>query len=178
MTSEAVRYRAATPNDAQALARLAEEAFVAAFGTLYQPHDLATFLETERSESRYQTHLRDPATRIQLAERDGVLAGYALIVMGKAFAERPAPRPARPVMLSQLYCLPTATGSGIGRALLDWAIAEARGWGADAVQLSVYSDNTGAQRFYRRHGFTHVADMHFMVGDHRDDEFLYERALG
>jgi hypothetical protein len=66
------------------------------------------------------------------------------------------------------------TGHGLGAALMDWAIAEARAWRADALQLSVFSENFGAQRFYQRYGFDHVADIDFWVGNHRDDEFLYE----
>jgi ribosomal protein S18 acetylase RimI-like enzyme len=178
VTSEAITFRAAEPGDAAALAQLAREAFIAAFGELYQPQDLAAFLDGERSEERYATQIADPAVRIRLAEKDGVPVAYALIVMGKGFEERPEPKPERPVMLSQLYCAGEATGRGIGKALLEWAIDEARGRGADAVQLSVYSENFGAQRFYRRNGFAHVADIHFWVGQHRDDEFLYELPLG
>jgi ribosomal protein S18 acetylase RimI-like enzyme len=178
VTSEAVLYRAAALGDAAALARLAREAFIAVFGHLYQPHDLAAFLTAERSEERYAAQIADPVVRIRLAVLDGALVAYSLIVLGKPFDERPEPRPQRPVMLSQLYCAPEATGRGIGAALLDWAIGEARGWGADAVQLSVFSENFGAQRFYRRHGFAHVADIHFWVGQHRDDEYLYELPLG
>jgi ribosomal protein S18 acetylase RimI-like enzyme len=80
-------------------------------------------------------------------------------------------------MLSQLYCAAEATGHGLGAALMDWAIGEARAWDADALQLSVFSENFGAQRFYQRRGFRHVADIDFWVGNHRDDEFLYELAL-
>jgi len=177
VTSDVVTYRAAEPGDAAALARLAREAFVAAFGELYQPQDLAAFLTEERSEERYAAQIADQAVQIRLTELGGELVAYALIVMGKGFDERPEPQPNRPVILSQLYCAGEATGRGIGAALLEWAIGEARGWGADAVQLSVYSENFGAQRFYRRYGFTHVADIHFWVGEHRDDEFLYELPL-
>jgi len=178
VTSDAVTFRAAAPGDAAALAALAREAFVAAFGHLYQPQDLAAFLAEERSEARYAGQIADPAVRIRLAERDDRLVAYALIVLGKGFDERPEPQPERPVYLSQLYCARDATGCGLGAALLEWAIGQARGWGADAVQLSVFSENFGAQRFYRRHGFAHVADIHFWVGDHCDDEFLYELPLG
>ena len=80
-------------------------------------------------------------------------------------------------MLGQLYCSGDATGKGIGAAMLERAIAEARARGCDAMQLSVYSENFGAQRFYQRYGFRHVADIDFWVGNHRDDEFLYELAL-
>jgi len=177
VTSEAVTYRAAGPGDAAALAGLAREAFVAAFGPLYQSRDLAAFLAEERSEERYAGQIADPAVRIRLAELNGAPVAYSLIVLGKGFDERPMPQPLRPVMLSQLYCAGEATGRGIGAALLDWAIGKARCWGADALQLSVFSENPGAQRFYRRHGFVHVADIHFWVSQHRDDEFLYELPL-
>ncbi|AKH42653.1 ribosomal protein S18 acetylase RimI-like enzyme [Altererythrobacter atlanticus] len=169
--------RPATPDDAPALALFARNAFHAAFGHLYKPADLAAFFADARSEERYRADIADPAKRIQLAIEDGRIAAYALIVLGEGIAERPAPQPVRPVFLSQLYCARETTGKGIGAALLDWAIAQAREWGADAMQLSVFSENFGAQRFYRRHGFDHVADIDYWVGDHRDDEFLYELRL-
>lgn len=169
--------RPATPADAAALSRLATDSFVAAFGHLYRPEDLQAFLEEYRSVERYRADLASPARRVQLAEIDGALAAYCLIVFGHQFEERPEPRPENPVFISQLYCAPAFTGHGLGAALMDWTIAEARAAGADALQLSVFSENVGAQRFYRRYGFEHVADIDFWVGNHRDDEFLYELAI-
>jgi ribosomal protein S18 acetylase RimI-like enzyme len=172
-----ITLRPASEADLPALAALARDSFVAAFGHLYRPEDLALFLEEWRTEKAYRAALAVPAKRIQLAEFDGRLAGYALVALGDGFEERPAPQPVRPAMLSQLYCAGDATGHGLGAALMDWAIAEARGWRADALQLSVFSENFGAQRFYQRHGFRHVADIDFWVGNQRDDEFLYELEL-
>ena len=169
--------RAATAADAAALAELGRASFTAAFGHLYRPDDLAAFLAEYRTPEKFRAHLADPPTRIEVVEEDGALAAYTLIVRGETFEERPEPRPERPVFLSQLYCDPARTGRGHGAALIEWVLAEARAWGADAVQLSVFSENYGAQRFYRRYGFEHVADIDFWVGDHRDDEFLYELAL-
>lgn len=172
-----VTLRPATIGDAPALAALAREAFVAAFGPLYAPEDLEAFLSGYRSEGAYLDKLADPNVRVQFASIDGAPAGYALIVLGEAIDGRPDPQPSRPVFLSQLYCAGYATGCGLGAKLMDWALTEAHGWGADAVQLSVFSENFGAQRFYRRYGFEHVADIHFWVGNKRDDEFLYELKL-
>lgn len=169
--------RPATAADAEALSRLGTESFVAAFGHLYRPEDLAAFLAEYRTPEAYRAHLADPASLIEVAEVDGKLAAYALIVRGHSFEERPEPRPERPVFLSQLYCASEMTGRGLGAALIEWAIAEARAWHADAVQLSVFSENYGAQRFYRRYGFEHVGDFSFWVGNHRDHEFLYELPL-
>jgi len=169
--------RPATPADAAPLAALARTAFIDAFGTLYRPEDLEGFLTEYRSPAKYAEYLADPATRIMLAEEDGALLAYCLLVLGQQFDEHPDPRPARPVFLSQLYCAGAATGRGLGAALMAWAIAEARDWQADAITLSVYADNHGAQRFYQRIGFAHVADIFFWVGSKRDDEFLYELRL-
>lgn len=79
--------------------------------------------------------------------------------------------------LHHLYTAPGMTGRGIGAALMEWALAEARILGCDAVQLSVWSQNFAAQRFYTRYGFSKVADIGFMVGTHRDEEFLFELRL-
>ena len=169
--------RPATHDDLPALARIGTDAFVAKFGHLYKPEDLASFLAEYRTEDAYRGQLADPGTRIQIAEDDGALLGYCLIVLGKGFDERPLPHPAKPVTLSQLYCAPEALGRGTGSALMAWMLDEVRAWGADAVQLSVYSENHDAQRFYHRYGFVKAADMSFWVGNHRDPEFLYELAL-
>ena len=172
-----MKLRPATPADAPALAELARASFVAAFGHLYKPEDLAAFLADYRTPEKYLEHLADPPTLIQLAELDGELAAYCLIVRGEGHDEQDEPRPERPVFLSQLYCAPGMSGHGLGAALIEWAIAESRAWGADAMQLSVFSENYGAQRFYHRYGFGKVADIDFWVGNQRDHEFLYELTL-
>lgn len=170
--------RPATEADIPALAALGTDAFVDKFGHLYKPEDLAMFLGEYRTDAAFANQLADPGTRVALAEdEEGHLLGYCLVILGDGFDEHPEPRPERPAILSQLYCAPAATGKGIGAALMDWALAEAKGWGADSFQLSVYSGNEGAQRFYRRYGFDKAADMDFWVGNHRDDEFLFTLAL-
>lgn len=170
--------RPASEEDSEILAELGRDSFVAAFGDLYRPEDLASFLQSERTTARYAEQIADPGVRVYLIEDEGRAVAYALIKMGKGFDERPAPKPERPVLLSQLYCRGGYPGRGLGAQLLDRISADARDWGADAIQLSVYSENHRAQAFYRRYGFEHVADIDFWVGDHRDDEFLYECALG
>ena len=169
--------RSPVPEDAEPLAQLARDAFDAAFAHLYKPEDLAAFHAEYKTTGKYRAAIANPAIRIQLAEVEGKLAAYCLLVLGEQFADHPDPKPRQPVMLSQLYCAGEATGMGLGATLMDWAIAEARDWQADAMTLSVYRENFGAQRFYQRYGFRRIADIDFWVGNHRDDEYLYELLL-
>jgi ribosomal protein S18 acetylase RimI-like enzyme len=163
--------------DLDALVALSRRAFTDAFGHLYAAEDLAAFLDIYRARARFAAMIDDPGAMVVGAEVDGSLSGYCTVQFGQGFDERPEPRPHRPALLGQLYCSGEATGKGIGAALLERAIDASRERGCDALQLSVYSENFGAQRFYQRYGFRHAADIDFWVGNHRDDEFLYELAL-
>jgi ribosomal protein S18 acetylase RimI-like enzyme len=170
-----VCFRPAGPEDAPALATLAAEAFVAAFGHLYRPEDLAAFLAEHKTAERYRQSLRDSATSIHLAEAAGRLVGYCQLRRPSGFASKSDA--SQPIELQQLYLAPAVTGRGIGAALMEWALAHAREFGCDAVQLSVYGENFAAQRFYARYGFAKIADVEFWVGRQRDAEFRLELRL-
>jgi diamine N-acetyltransferase len=167
--------RPALPADAAALAALGRDSFVAKFGNMYRPEDLAAFLAETHAEAVVAREIANPLVRYRLAERDGALAGYCKLGLACGWPEHARGRHA--IELKQLYTAPGATGGGIGSALMDWALDEAHAQGADEVQLSVWSGNAGAQRFYERYGFAKVADIHFWVGEQRDDEFLFARMI-
>jgi ribosomal protein S18 acetylase RimI-like enzyme len=169
------RLRPARPDDAPALAELARESFVAAFGQLYREEDLAAFLAEHKTTERYRRSLADSGTLIQLAESDDTIAGYCQLRRPSGF--RSKSDAINPIELQQLYLAPGTTGRGTGAALMEWALATARQLGCDAVQLSVFSENYGAQRFYARFGFAKIADVDFWVGEQRDHELLYELRL-
>lgn len=168
--------RPALAADAAPLARLGTDSFVAKFGHLYNPQDLASFLKDSHSEAKVAGEIANPGLRVMLAhDDDGNLLGFCKLVMECGWPDHA--RGGRVIELKQLYAAPEATGRGIGGALMDWAVAEAAAFGADEIQLSVYAENPGAQKFYARYGFEKVADIHFMVGEQRDEEFLFARVL-
>lgn len=168
-------FRAATTQDAPALAKLGEDTFVAAFGHLYRPEDLAAFLAEVHNPAAVSAEIAGEECTHRLVEVDGSLVAFCKLRYPTKFGEYSDA--ANPIELGQLYALPGYTGSGIGAQLMDWALDHTRAGGHDAVLLSVYADNFGAQRFYQRYGFGKIADITFKVGDHLDPEFLYELKL-
>ena len=167
--------RPATPEDVPQLARLGRDSFNEAFAHLYRDEDLATFLDEVHSEGAVMEEVMGDACRHCLAEAEGELIGYCKMRYPGSFGEYSDA--GNPIILSQLYTAPGRSGEGIGAALMEWAIDEARALDCDAIQLSVYAENFGAQRFYQRYGFTKIANITFTVGDHIDPEFLYEMRL-
>ncbi len=168
-------YRPATLEDAPALATLGAETFVAAFGHLYTPHDLENFLAEVHNPEAVAGEIAGDECTHRLVEDDGNLVAFCKLRYPTKFGEYTDARD--PIELGQLYALPGYTGHGIGAQLMDWALSHARAQGNDAVLLSVYAENFGAQRFYQRHGFAKIADITFKVGDHYDPEYLYELKL-
>lgn len=166
-----VQLRPALPADVPALARLGRESFVAKFGTLYTPQDLATFLEQTHAEPAVAAELANPERRYCLAEIDGHLVGYAKLGLVCPFPKYA--RGSKAIEIKQFYTAPDMAGKGIGAALMDWSLRQARAESADEIQLSVWSENDGAQRFYARYGFEKVADITFRVGEQLDEEFLF-----
>lgn len=167
--------RLARPADARALADLGARSFEAKFGHLYRPEDLSAFLRESHSEAKVTREIADPQMRVMLATNGERLLGFCKLVMVSGWPEHA--RGSKAIELKQLYTDPAATGQGIGGGLIDWALDEAHRFSADEIQLSVWSGNHGAQKFYERYGFEKIADIHFMVGRQRDEEFLFARLL-
>jgi diamine N-acetyltransferase len=136
-------------------------------------------LQESHSLEKLEQALQDEQIRYRVAcAESGALIGYCAIGFKGTLPTESLGLEGRKVMeLKQLYLRPPYFARGISDALMEWALSEARNSGCDDVLLSVYSDNPRAQRFYQRYGFVHVGQFFFMVGDHKDDEFLYRLSL-
>ena len=169
--------RAATSADTPAIADLGARAFVAKFGHLYSAGNLARFLSETHTCEKVAVELAHPGMQIAVIETDGRIVAYAKIIAPSTMP-RDHSDAKGPVELKQLYTDPHLTGQGHGSRLMQWALDRARDAGGDELQLSVYSANRAAQRFYARFGMTRIADTTFQVGDHVDLEFMMAVRLG
>jgi diamine N-acetyltransferase len=168
-------FRSATTADVPALSELGAVSFTDAFGDLYSDEDLNLFLEAAYSQEKIKAELAHPDRLYRIAEDGGRLVGYCKLGLDGGFDHDFGDR--KVMDLKQLYLLGITTGQGLGSVFMNWAIAEAKARDYDVVALSVYSGNHGGQRFYERHGFKKIADTYFMVGNQRDDEYLFALEL-
>jgi ribosomal protein S18 acetylase RimI-like enzyme len=90
---------------------------------------------------------RHPAEYL-VAEIDGRVSGFILLRQ-----TIPLESHEHVLTISELAVAPAAQGSGVGRALLEAAVANAAERGATKVTLRVLGENAGARRLYERCGF-------------------------
>ena len=74
--------------------------------------------------------------------------------------------------LAELYVTPARRGRGLGRALMETALREARDRGADRMEIGVDEPDTAARRLYESLGFTNRTG-----GRHGPLMFVYELDL-
>jgi ribosomal protein S18 acetylase RimI-like enzyme len=170
-----ITYRAPRVEEAPALVALGRNSFVETFGHLYRPEDLASFLSHAYDPGGVAHQIASSRYQFRVAEEDGQMVGYCKLGLDRSLDYDPGDKAV--MELRQLYLMATHQGTGVAQTLMDWALAEADALRADEMILSVWAENTRAQRFYHRYGFEWIADTYFMVGNHRDDEFLYRRIL-
>jgi ribosomal protein S18 acetylase RimI-like enzyme len=75
--------------------------------------------------------------------------------------------------LAELYVRPGSRGRGLGRALMEAALSEARARGADTMDIGVDEPDLAARRLYESLGFTNRAG-----GADGPLMYVYERELG
>jgi ribosomal protein S18 acetylase RimI-like enzyme len=167
-----VSHRDATVADLPAIDRVFRQSFSDTFAHLYRPEDLAAFLAQFTPEA-WAEEFADPRYRFRVAELDGEVVGF--VKLGPSAL--PVQTDKRAIELRQIYLLNEYHGSGLAKALSEWAIGEARGQGFEELYLTVYVDNHRARRFYDRYDFEAVGRYDFMVGEHADEDIIMRKTL-
>ncbi|MEV0634883.1 GNAT family N-acetyltransferase [Streptomyces sp. NPDC050619] len=103
----------------------------------------------EHGAASFATALEDPARLVLVADRGGQVVGH---LMGSV-TEPTAMRPVKSATLISMYVRPAHRRARAGARLVEEFLAWAGARGAGLAEVTAYSANTDAIRFYERHGF-------------------------
>lgn len=145
-----LRLRAARADDALCLGVLGLQVFLDTYATAGIRPTVAREVLHTFSTAAMQQALADPAARIEVAELDGHLAGFAHVTLGAREPLAPAGEQAE---LLRLYVQEPFTGQGVGTRLLHAAESLAVRAGAAVLWLTPWVHNHRAIAFYRARGY-------------------------
>jgi ribosomal protein S18 acetylase RimI-like enzyme len=142
-SAAAVHVRDAVVDDAAVIAVIGADGFSGSYATILAPAVIDAVIEQTYSPVAVadcvQRCVAAPDAQFLVAERDGQVVGFLHFD-----SEGPTPE------LHRIYVDPTQTGGGIGKVLL--VELHRRLPAAASYILMVLAPNTGAIRFYQRHG--------------------------
>lgn len=151
--------RAATAADIAELGFIGPAAYAAEYAYLWDSsaafaRQLATF-----SSEAFARLMERPDTRIWIAQIDDAIVGFLTMILG---SDDPIERRANGAEIPRVYLLPGSQGRGIGRQLVESAIAQARAAAASYVWLDVMASATQARSAYLRWGFAELGKRRFI----------------
>ncbi len=123
----------ASADDIEAAGRIHAEAWQDSHRAFCAPEFVA--LHTPERQARYLADKVSDGSRLFLLRRDGEAVGVVTVTGS---------------LIEDLYILPECQNRGLGTALLRFAIGQCDG----APTLWILENNAGAERLYRREGFT------------------------
>lgn len=166
--------RAATPDDAGAIASVHVESWRVAYrGQL--PDDLLDHLSVDRRAESWRRIIgaTGPGDAVLLVESDGALDGFAHVCEARDRDAGP-----RVGEVSAIYLRPSSWGQGLGRTLMAAALSHLAAAGSTSALLWVLQTNERARRFYEAGGWVRDGtERSELIGDARVIEVRYHVEL-
>lgn len=158
-----------------ALSELAAVTFIETFGYLFSAEDLQSFIATYYGHDALARAIEDPEGFWRIAfDRDGTAVGYVHVVPVQL--PHDSANSDTDGELKRLYIRQSHQGQGIGRALMDTAIAQLdRRFPKGAHWISVWNRNEKAIALYQSYGFDKAGEWTFNVGEAPNLMFILRR---
>jgi ribosomal protein S18 acetylase RimI-like enzyme len=176
MNQDSIKIRYATVGDAAMLAKIGFKSFYDAFAhdERNKPEDMKVYMDEAFSVETIKADLMDANVVYLIVEIEGAMVGYAKL---KAESTEPCVIGEKPIELCRLYALSEWIGHGIGAALMNACLDEARKREHDVMWLGVWEFNYRAQKFYAKFGFEKIGEHIFQLGEDPQTDWVLQRKI-
>ncbi|KAI0175998.1 acyl-CoA N-acyltransferase [Hypoxylon sp. FL1284] len=166
-------------SDAAAIALIGADTYTATFGFSVPADDLAAFLAATYSAAVFEAEILNAqqagtGTFVARDGSSGAVLGFVQLVRGLTDPCIPGDAAAH-AELRRLYVSTAAHGRGIGTKLVAAVEARAKAEGFQTLWLTVWEDNTNAQRLYERLGYVKVGKTDFATGGCIQTDHVYAK---
>jgi len=170
-TLEKVSIRRCTIGDETALSLLGQATFLESFAGMLDGNDILAHCSNQHSASVYLGWLTQDAYRVWIAEVQPGNAPVGYLVLAPPNLPIANPQ-AGDLEIKRIYLLAPFQGTGIGKRLMQEALAHARHQNSPRLLLGVHSRNTDAIAFYQKLNYKIAGERKFKVGNNEYDDLV------
>jgi ribosomal protein S18 acetylase RimI-like enzyme len=161
-------------SDVEELNQIASKTFIETFAHLNSEENMKAYLENNLSVSKLTEELSNPHSIFFLAYIENELAAYLKLNLSGAQTEKDFPDA---LEIERIYVLNQFKGIGIGKKLIEKAIAIAQQNHLKYIWLGVWENNLPAIDFYRKFGFKYFGNHEFVLGNDVQKDILMQYNL-
>jgi diamine N-acetyltransferase len=168
-----VQIRLAEAGEAELIAEISRETFYDTFAVHNTVADMDKFMAEQFSTAQLVEEFAIPGYTFFLALVDDQPAGY-IFLKNKS---HPSLGSASALEISRLYVRQSFIGKGIGKLLMQKAIAFAEQEQKEWIWLGVWEHNQTAIDFYTAFGYEKFSEHEFILGDDVQLDWLMKKSL-
>ncbi len=168
-----IQIKQADLSDAVLIADISRETFYETFAAHNTKSDMDKFLSEQFSKEQLIAEVGTDGHIFLLAFVNNEPAGYVLI-KENAHADLPGENT---IEISRLYARSSFIGKGVGKALMEAAIATGKQLQKDQIWLGVWEHNHRAIAFYKKFGFEKFSEHNFVLGDDVQRDWVMKLGL-
>ena len=169
-----VTIRPATPADVLPLQQISIATFTDTYAVYNTPENMQLFIEANYNTQQLLDELGSPAMQYHLAYLVDELVGYIKL---RTTENPPELAGKKHIEIERIYVLPAFKGRHIGKQMIEQAVNIACENQYETIWLGVWDQNTKAQAFYTKQGFTIFGEHAFVLGDDRQRDWLMKKEL-
>ena len=166
--------RKCTTEDLDLLRELSIRTYYETFAHLNTPEDMQAYLDEAFEINKLRRELDDPNSSFFFLYFNDILVGY--LKLNEALSQTDINDEAS-LEIERIYVSSEFQGKGLGRYLIEQAIAVASGRKKDYVWLGVWEKNEKAIHFYKKNGFYEIGKHAFVMGEEVQTDFVMRRDL-
>lgn len=166
--------RPATTADVQLLQQLSITTFTDTYAIYNTAENMQLFIDTHYNTGQLLKELADTNMQYYLAFVGDEPAGYIKL---RTTENPPELAGKKHIEVERIYVLPALKGGGIGRQMIEHTLNTAKEQGYDTIWLGVWEQNTKAQAFYTKMGFTVFGEHLFVLGTDEQRDWLMMKAV-
>lgn len=171
---ETVSIKRVTPHDLDQLQHISSQTFRESFSSYNTEENMRKYLAERFSHGKLAMELNNADVEFYFAQRGQEILGYIKINVGPSQTEMPNENA---LEVERIYVWRAFQGEKVGQRLLAKAFDIARQKKVDYVWLGVWEKNSGAIRFYQKHGFVAFDKHVFRLGDDEQTDIMMKLQL-
>lgn len=164
-----ISIRKADISDVKIISALAITTFYEAYFEQDDSINLAEYVIDAFNFRKIKAEIEDKDSTFFIAESDKKAVGYAKL---RENSKTECVKVENSIELQRIYILEKMKGKRIGKMLLQKCLDEAKDRKFEMLWLSVWSQNSAAQKFYEKSGFERIGEMKFEYGSQLETNFV------